>query len=104
MVTPWLVIWCGYEAAAWISNFGLSLSAASATVILVKRNRRLRAKGIYLLYRVLQTLAWPAVLFYFALRAVRSAQYRRSIAPRTGTLPPSLVETRPGCIWLHAVS
>ncbi len=53
---------------------------------------------------MLQTLAWPAVFLYFALRAARDAQYRRSIPPRTGTLPPSLVETVPGAIWLHAVS
>ena len=53
---------------------------------------------------MLQTLASPAVIFYFALRAARNAQYRQSIFERTGTLPPSLVETIPGCIWLHAVS
>jgi 3-deoxy-D-manno-octulosonic-acid transferase len=64
----------------------------------------LRAKGIYLLYRVLQTLAWPAVVFYFALRAARSAQYRESLAERFGMLPSQLVQTVPGCIWLHAVS
>jgi 3-deoxy-D-manno-octulosonic-acid transferase len=64
----------------------------------------LRAKGIYLLYRVLQTLAWPAVLFYFALRSARNAQYRQSILERAGFLPAHFVQTVPGCIWLHAVS
>jgi len=64
----------------------------------------LRAKGIYLLYRVLQALAWPAVIFYFALRAARSPQYRQSLRERAGLLPPQLVQTVPGCIWLHAVS
>jgi len=53
---------------------------------------------------VLQTLALPAVLFYFALRSFRSAQYRESLAERAGRLPPLLVETVPGAIWLHAVS
>src|ERR1035441_7929302 len=97
-------MWCGYDAAGLISSFGLSLSAASATVILVKRIRRLRAKGIYLLYRMLQTLAWPAVLLYFALRTARNPQYRRSIKQRAGLLPRYFVQTVPGCIWLHAVS
>ncbi len=53
---------------------------------------------------MLQTLAWPAVLLYFALRAARSPQYRESLYERAGWLPPQLVETVPGCIWLHAVS
>ncbi len=53
---------------------------------------------------MLQTLAWPAVFLYFALRSARDPQYRRSIPLRTGTLSPSLCETVPGSIWLHAVS
>lgn len=53
---------------------------------------------------MLQTLAWPAVFFYFALRAARDPRYRRTIPERTGTLPAHLLETVPGCIWLHAVS
>ena len=53
---------------------------------------------------MLQALAWPAVFFYFALRSARDSTYRQSITERTGTLPASLVETVPGCIWLHAVS
>lgn len=64
----------------------------------------MRAKGIYLLYRVLQVLAGPAVFFYFALRAARSAQYRRAIPERLGLLPSSFAQIVPGCIWLHAVS
>lgn len=53
---------------------------------------------------MLQTLAWPVVFFYFAIRARRNPQYRDSIRERTGHLPPQLVQTVPGCIWLHAVS
>ncbi len=53
---------------------------------------------------MLQTLALPAVLLYFALRAARSPQYRASLSERAGRVPPQLVQTVPGCIWLHAVS
>jgi tetraacyldisaccharide 4'-kinase len=64
----------------------------------------LKAKGIYFLYRLLQALAWPALLFYFAVRAIRKRAYRRSLLQRWGILPHQLVQTVPGCIWLHAVS
>jgi tetraacyldisaccharide 4'-kinase len=64
----------------------------------------LKAKFIYFLYRLLQALAWPALLFYFAVRAIRNKDYRRSLAQRWGILPSQLVQTVPGCIWLHAVS
>lgn len=49
-------------------------------------------------------VASPAIFFYFALRAAGDAQYRGSMAGRMGWLPPQMMETNPGSIWLHAVS
>src|SRR5215467_14328457 len=93
-----------YSAAGRASNFSLSLSAANAAAILRNRKRRLKAKGIYLLYRALELIGLPFLLFYFLARGVRDFRYIRSLAQRFGFLPHSFRETVPGAIWLHAVS
>ena len=49
----------------------LSLSAANAAAILIRRAKRLKTKGIYFLYRVLAGLGLPVLLFYFLLRGLR---------------------------------
>jgi tetraacyldisaccharide 4'-kinase len=67
----------------------------------MKRAKRLKTKGIYFLYRTLQALALPILLLYFVFRGPR---YLRSLPERFGFLPRSLRQTRPGAIWLHAVS
>jgi tetraacyldisaccharide 4'-kinase len=64
----------------------------------------LKTKGIYLLYRVLQALALPAILGYFLVRSVRDSAYFTSLGQRLGFLPASFRQTVPGAIWLHAVS
>ena len=61
----------------------------------------MKTKGIYFLYRTLQALALPVLLLYFVFRGPR---YLRSLPERFGFLPRSLRQTRPGAIWLHAVS
>lgn len=70
----------------------------------MKRAKRLKTKGIYFLYRVLQACALPALLFYFLFRGLRSRAYLRSLPERFGALPRSFRQTGPGAIWLHAVS
>jgi 3-deoxy-D-manno-octulosonic-acid transferase len=64
----------------------------------------LKIKGIYLIYRLLQALGWPAVLFYFLVRGLRRRAYFGSLGQRCGFLPASFRQTVPGAIWLHAVS
>jgi tetraacyldisaccharide 4'-kinase len=64
----------------------------------------LKVKGIYFLYRLLQWLALPLVLFYFVWRGLRNRRYWPSLGERLGLLPSSFRQTGPGAIWLHAVS
>src|ERR1035441_6220443 len=88
-------------AGAWKA---CSLSAASAAVILIKRAKRLKTKGIYFLYRICQAFALPILLLYFLYRGLRSRAYWSSLPQRFGFLPGSFTQTGPGAIWLHAVS
>ena len=85
-------------------NGGGSLSAANAAAILIKRAKRLKTKGIYFLYRVLQAFGLPVLLLYFLFRGLRNRGYWRSLPQRFGFLPRSFRQTGPGAIWLHAVS
>ena len=64
----------------------------------------MKIKGIYFLYRLLQWLALPFVLFYFVWRGVKNRGYWPSLGQRLGLLPSSFKQTGPGSIWLHAVS
>jgi tetraacyldisaccharide 4'-kinase len=64
----------------------------------------LKTKGIYFLYRTLQALALPLLLLYFLFRGTKDRRYLRSLPERFGFLPRSFRQTRPGAIWLHAVS
>jgi 3-deoxy-D-manno-octulosonic-acid transferase len=64
----------------------------------------LKTKGIYFLYRVLQALLLPALLFYFLFRCMGNRAYWHTLPQRFGLLPHSLKQTVPGAIWLHAVS
>ncbi len=61
-------------------------------------------KGIYFVYRFLQALASPALLFYFLVRGLRDRAWLRSLPERLGFLPSSFQQTAAGAIWLHAVS
>src|SRR6185369_8634320 len=81
-----------------------ALSAANAAAILIKRAKRLKTKGIYFLYRTFQALALPLLLLYFLFRGRQNRAYIRSLPERFGFLPRSFTQTRPGAIWLHAVS
>jgi 3-deoxy-D-manno-octulosonic-acid transferase len=80
------------------------LSAANAAVILKNRTKRLKIKGIYLLYRTLQAFGLPLLLLYFFWRSLRNPGYWSSLTERLGFLPNSFIQTGPGAIWLHAVS
>jgi 3-deoxy-D-manno-octulosonic-acid transferase len=64
----------------------------------------LKRKAIFLLYRVLQTLASPALAVYLLFRGIRNRQYFATLGERLGQLPALWQRTAPGSIWLHAVS
>jgi len=64
----------------------------------------LKIKGIYLLYRSLQSFGSPAVLAYLLWRGLRQRAYLGSLRQRAGFLPVHFRQTVPGAIWLHAVS
>jgi tetraacyldisaccharide 4'-kinase len=64
----------------------------------------LKRKAIFLLYRVLQALASPAILFYLMARGIRDRHYFPTLPQRFGELPALWQKTAPGAIWLHAVS
>src|ERR1039457_1238544 len=102
MVRRSTVCLCGMSAAA--GALKLVLSAANATAILIKRAKRLKIKGIYFLYRLLQILALPLVLIYFLARGLRNRGYWHTFVQRLGFLPRSFRQAGPGAIWLHAVS
>ncbi|MBE0658525.1 MAG: 3-deoxy-D-manno-octulosonic acid transferase, partial [Bryobacteraceae bacterium] len=58
----------------------------------------------YLLYRLLQALAFPLLLLYLVRRILKNRAYARRLGERFGLLPPSIKPTLPGAVWLHAVS
>lgn len=59
---------------------------------------------IYVLYRAVQTLAFPFLLLYLSFRIAKDRRYLRRLGERFGFLPPHISPTAPGAIWLHAVS
>ncbi|HNY41550.1 MAG TPA: glycosyltransferase N-terminal domain-containing protein, partial [Bryobacteraceae bacterium] len=61
-------------------------------------------KITYLLYRLLQALAFPVLLLYLVRRTVKNRTYARNLSERFGRLPDSICPTLPGAVWLHAVS
>jgi 3-deoxy-D-manno-octulosonic-acid transferase len=61
-------------------------------------------KAIFVLYRLTQTLALPAILTYLLLRGLRNRKYLSTLGERFGDLPTSWQMTVSGSIWLHAVS
>src|SRR5205814_6659243 len=104
-IVTFALVWRAlYSAAGRASNFSLSLSAPNAAAILRNRKRRLKTKGIYLLYRALEILGLPFLLFYFLARGLRDFRYIGSLRQRFGFLPHSFKQTVPAAIWLHAVS
>lgn len=58
---------------------------------------------MYLLYSALYTLAWLALLPYFAFAALRHGKYTAGLLERFGALPAFNSKQRP-IVWLHCVS
>jgi tetraacyldisaccharide 4'-kinase len=57
-----------------------------------------------LLYRIIQLFIAPLIALYFAARWLMNPSYRPYFLQRFGRLPESFSRTKPGSIWLHAVS
>ena len=57
---------------------------------------------VYLLYGVVQIVAFPLVLLYLLFRGLKDRRYFHQFGERFGSL--SVQRTAPGAIWLHAVS
>lgn len=64
----------------------------------------MKRKAIFLLYRVLQGLASPAILVYLLLRGLNNPRYFSTLGERRGALDPSWQQTVSASIWFHAVS
>lgn len=78
--------------------------AFGAAAILESTTNSLRVKFTYLLIRLAGAAALPLLLLYAAWRCTRQAAYFNGMTERLGWLPANIPSTRPGGIWLHAVS
>jgi 3-deoxy-D-manno-octulosonic-acid transferase len=64
----------------------------------------LRVKLTYLLLRLAGAALLPLLLLYAAWRCLRQPAYFQGMRERLGWLPTHIPSTKPGGIWLHAVS
>src|SRR5437016_7805894 len=109
MVILSLVWWASKLAAGPALNAAASFDGFPAcplaiAAILKMRPKRVKTKGIYFLYRILQAFGLPALLLYFLFRGFGNRGYWRSLPERFGFLPHPFRQIGPGAIWLHAVS
>lgn len=70
----------------------------------MKKKRDLRITRALLLYRLIQYVSSPFILFYLLGRLLFGKDYRAHFRERLGYLPESFSRTKPAAIWLHAVS
>lgn len=59
---------------------------------------------VYLLYWIVQALAFPILLLYLGTRVVRTPQYKKRIRERFGFWQLTMPPPSPDRIWIHAVS
>ncbi len=78
--------------------------SVDADVILRNTSRNAQYTRFLLLYRLLQLVFLPFVSLYFLVRLVSNGSYWRHFHERLGFLSRSFRRTRPGSIWLHAIS
>ena len=72
--------------------------------ILRNKKRVSRITRALLLYRLIQYVSYPLIFCYFVGRFLFRPAYRAHFRERLGYLPQSFSRTKPGAIWLHAVS
>jgi len=81
-----------------------SPTADSLVAILENTIHSLRVKMTYLLLRLAGAALLPLLLLYAAWRCLRQPAYYKGMKERLGWLPTHIPSTKPGGIWLHAVS
>ena len=77
---------------------------AAVVAILEITIHSLRVKVTYFLLRLAGAALLPLLLLYAAWRCLRQPAYYRGMKERLGWLPITIPSTKPGGIWLHAVS
>jgi tetraacyldisaccharide 4'-kinase len=79
-----------------------NISPAPNAILKIKK-RVPRITRVLFLYRLIQYVSFPFAFFYFLGRCLSRA-YRPHFRERLGFLPQPFSRTKPGAIWLHAVS
>jgi 3-deoxy-D-manno-octulosonic-acid transferase len=79
-------------------------NTTATNVILESKKRVPHITRSFLLYRLVQLVTLPFILVYFTARLLLGRGYRSKFTERLGFLPRTFTRTKPGCIWLHAVS
>lgn len=87
-----------------MNDISLAAQTGRAAAILESTTNSLRVKFTYLLIRLATAAALPLLLLYAAWRCARRPAYFNGMRERLGWLPANISSTRPGGIWLHAVS
>jgi 3-deoxy-D-manno-octulosonic-acid transferase len=83
---------------------GAANKIAAANAILKSKKRVTRITRVLFLYRLIQYVSFPFIFCYFLGRILFFPAYRPHFVERLGFLPQSFSRTKPGAIWLHAVS
>lgn len=82
----------------------IALKLAAVVAILEITIHSLRVKVTYFLLRLAGAALLPLLLLYAAWRCLRQPAYYSGMKERLGWLPITIPSTKPGGIWLHAVS
>ncbi len=80
------------------------MDVPAITAILKTAIQALTPTLTYLLYWLLQALAFPLLLLYLVRRIAKNRAYARRLGERFGLLPPAVHPALPGAVWLHVVS
>ena len=80
------------------------VNTAAAVILENTLLNSLRVKLIYLLIRLAGVAVLPVLLLYAGWRCLRQRAYWKGMKERLGWLPANIPSTKPGGIWLHAVS
>lgn len=86
------------------SRLSAPAASAPANAILEITKHVLGITRTLLLYRIVQFLSVPFITIYFIARLLTNRTYWSHFGERLGILPRSFTRTKPGSIWLHAVS
>jgi 3-deoxy-D-manno-octulosonic-acid transferase len=80
------------------------IATTNAKAIIEITNRVLGITPALFLYRLVQILLFPFTVLYLAVRLFTTRGYTSRFGERLGFVSQRFRGTKPGCIWLHAVS